>query len=202
MEQEQVERKELESAAARVTYLRGLLAIPLGLLFIVTGLGNLAWGPFAHDWVFVASVAVLAGAALLINRFYQDRYGRVMLTTRQQAWFTVASFVLFGGGMVGGTILDSTFDLPVSLFACTFALAMLAWFAICVGLRSYHVAVWGSLLIVGLFPVWGNLPDKVSVAWLPIGVASIAAGIFDHRALVHSFGAPAAMEREQIDVDA
>ena len=60
MERIQVERKELESAAARVTYLRGLLAIPLGLLLIVTGLGNLAWGPFARDWVFVASVAVLA----------------------------------------------------------------------------------------------------------------------------------------------
>ncbi len=199
---ERTERTELESAAAHVIHLRGLLVIPIGLLFITTGLGNLAWGPFAHDLVFVGSVAVLAVAALLINRFYQDRYGRVTLTTRQQVRLTVASFVLFAGGMVGGTILDSTFDLPVSLFACSFALAMLAWFAICVGLRTYHVAVWGSLLIVGLLPVWGNLPDKVSVAWLPIGVAAIAAGLFDHRALVRTFGAPATTTREHLDVGA
>ncbi len=197
-----MERKQLETAAAHVTHLRGLLAVPLGLLFIVTGLGNLAWGPFVHDWAFVGSVAILAAAALLINRFYQDRYGRVTLTTRQQVRLTVASFILFAAGLVGGTILDSTFDLPVSLFACSFALAMLAWFAICVGLRTHHIVIWGSLLIVGLLPVWGDLPDKVSVAWLPIGVATIAAGLFDHRALVRTFGAPAATTRERLDVGA
>ena len=163
---------------------------------------ELAWGPFARDWVFVASVAIIAAAALLIDRFYQDRYGRVTLTTRQQVRLTVASFILFAAGLAGGTILDSSFDLPVSLFACSFALAMLAWFAICVGLRTHHLVIWGSLLIVGLLPVWGNLPDKVSVAWLPIGVATIAAGLFDHRTLVRTFGAPAATTREHVDVGA
>ena len=145
-------------------------------------------------------MAVIAAAALLINRFYQDRYGQVTLTRRQQIRLTVASFILFAAGLVGGTILDSSFDLPVSLFACSFALAMLAWFAICVGLRTHHIVIWGSLLIVGLFPVWGNLPDKVSVAWLPVGVATIAAGLFDHRTLVRTFGAPAAIAREHLDV--
>jgi hypothetical protein len=197
-----MERRQLEAAATHVTHLRGLLAVPLGLLFVAIGLGNLAWGPFAHDWVFVGSVAIIAGAAMLINRFYQDRYGRATLTTRQQVRLTVASFILFGAGLVGGTILDSSFDVPVSLFACSFALAMPAWFAICVGLRIHHIVIWGSLLIVGLLPVWGDLPDKVSVAWLPIGVATIAAGLFDHRALVHTFGAPAATTREHLDVGA
>jgi hypothetical protein len=197
-----MERRDLESAAARVTHLRGLLAVPLGVLFIVTGLGNLAWGPFAHDWVFVASVALLAAAFVLINRFYRERYGRVTLTNRQQMRFTVASLVLFGGGLVGGSILDSSFDTSVSLFACTFALAMLAWFSICVGLRADHVIIWGSLLIAGLLPVWGDLADKVSVAWLPIGVATIVAGIFDHLALVRSFGPPTATTRDRLDVGA
>ena len=197
-----MERKQLETAAAHVTHLRGLLAVPLGLLFIVTGLGNLAGARSSTIGSSSRSVAILAAAALLINRFYQDRYGRVTLTTRQQVRLTVASFILFAAGLVGGTILDSTFDLPVSLFACSFALAMLAWFAICVGLRTHHVVIWGSLLIVGLLPVWGNLPDKVSVAWLPIGVATIAAGLFDHRALVRTFGAPAATTREHLDVGA
>jgi hypothetical protein len=197
-----MERNDLESAATRITYLRGLLAVPLGLLFILTGLGNLGWGPFVHTWVFVGTLAIIAVAALLIQRFYQERYGRVTLTTRQQVRLTAASFVLFGGGLAGGTILDSTFDVPVSLLACSFALAMLAWFAICVGLRTSHVVIWGALLIVGLIPMWGDLADKVSVAWLPIGVATIAAGIFDHLALVRAYGSPAAMTPEHVDVGA
>jgi len=40
--------------------------------------------------------------------------------------------------------------------------------------------------VTALLPVWGTLADSVSVAWLPIGVATITAGIFDHRALVRA----------------
>ena len=98
------------------------------------------------------------------------------------------SCIPFGLAMVGGPILDSKLDLPVSLFAAGFALAMLAWFALCVGLQPHHVVIWGALLVVALLPVWGGLSDRVSVAWLPMGVAAIAAGIFDHLALVRSFG--------------
>jgi hypothetical protein len=197
-----MERRELESAAVQVTYLRGLLAVPLGLLFIVTGLGNLRWGPFIHDWVFVASVVVLAGAALAIARYYHDHYGRVTLTTRQQIRYTVASFVLLAGGVIGGSVLDATFDLPISLFAVAFASAMLAWFAVCVGLKPYHVIIWGSLLVAGLVPVWGDWSDRASIAWIPVGAATIVAGIFDHRALVRAFGPRTNMSPEHLDVGA
>jgi hypothetical protein len=84
--------------------------------------------------------------------------------------------------------LDFRLDLPISIFVISFALAMLAWFAICVRLRAHHLIVWGLLLAVGLLPVWDTLPDRVSVAWLPIGVATIAAGILDHLALRRTFG--------------
>jgi hypothetical protein len=90
--------------------------------------------------------------------------------------------------MIGGAVVDSSFALPVSVSAAAFALAMLAWFAICVGLKAHHLVIWGALLVAGLLPVWGTLPDKVSVAWLPIGVATVAAGSFDHRALVRAYG--------------
>jgi hypothetical protein len=183
-----MERKDLEAAAAHVTYLRGLLAIPLGGLFIITGLGNLGWGPLVHPWVFVASLLVLGAAWLGINRYYNDHYGRVTPSRGRQMRYHVASLILFGVGLVGGSLLDFSFDLPISAFAVTFALAMLAWFAICVGLRTRHLIILGSLLVAGLLPVWASLPDKVSVAWLPIGVATIAAGIFDHRALVRAYG--------------
>jgi len=36
-----MDRKGLELAASKVAYLRGLLAVPLGALFLLTGLGNL-----------------------------------------------------------------------------------------------------------------------------------------------------------------
>jgi len=183
-----MERKDLESAAAQVTYLRGLLAVPLGLLFIATGLGNLGWGPFAESWVFIVALALIGGAYLGISRYYNDNYGRATPSRPNQWGYGVASFLLFAAGLVGGTILDHTFDVPVSAFAISFALAMLAWFAICVGLRAHHLVIWGALLVVGLVPVWGSLADKISVGWLPIGVATIVAGLFDHRALVESFG--------------
>ncbi len=183
-----MERKDLEAAAAHVTYLRGLLAIPLGGLFIINGLGNLGWDPLGHPWIFLASLLVLGAAWQGTNRYYNDHYGRVTRSRHQQARYAVASLLLFPAAMVGGSVVDSSIALPVSVSAAAFALAMLAWFAICVGLRARHLVTWGSLLVAGLVPVWGTLPDKVSVAWLAIGVATIAAGIFDHRALVRTYG--------------
>ena len=195
-----MERRDLESAAAHVTYLRGLLAIPLGGLFIITGLGNLRWGPLVHPWVFVASLLVLGAAWLGINRYYNDHYGRVTPSKGRQMRYHVASLILFAVGLVGGSLLDFSFDLPISAFAAVFALAMLAWFAICVGLRTRHLIILGSLLVAGLLPVWGSLPDRVSVAWLPIGVATIAAGIFDHRALVRAYGSARGLNPENSHV--
>jgi hypothetical protein len=114
----------------------------------------------------------------------------------------IASFILFPAAMIGGPILDASFDLPVSAFAAAFALAMLAWFAICVRLKTHHLIIWGALLVAGLLPVWGEVADKISVAWLPIGVATILAGIFDHRALVRACGPAKDLNYESSDVAA
>jgi hypothetical protein len=197
-----MERKDLESAAANVTYLRGLLAIPLGVLFILTGLGNLGWGPLGNPWVFLAALLVLAATYLGLNRYYNDHYGRVTPSRGRQVRSTVASLMLFGAGLVGGSILDYRLDLPVSLFAAVFALAMLAWFAITIGPRAHHLIIWGALLVAGLLPVWGALSDRLSVAWLPIGVATITAGIFDHRALVRTYGPGKDLNAENSNVGA
>jgi hypothetical protein len=197
-----MERKELEAAAAHVTYLRGLLAIPIGMLFIITGLGNLGWGPLGNPLVFLGFLLVLGAAWLGINRYYNDHYGRVTRSHRQQLRYTIASFILFPAAMIGGPILDASVDLPVSAFAAAFALAMLAWFAICVGLRMRHLIIWGALLVAGLLPVWEAMADKISVAWLPIGVATIAAGILDHWALVRAYGPAKDLNHESSDVAA
>jgi hypothetical protein len=183
-----MERKELEAAAARGTHLRGLFAVPTGLLVLMTGLGNLGWKPLVDPLVFIACLVVLAGLTFGINRYYNVHYGRVRLLRQQQLRLTLASFVCFGVPMVGGTILDLRLDLPVSLFDALFGAAMLVWFAICVGLRADHVVVWGALIVIGLVPVWGGFDDRASVGWLPMGVAIIIAGLLDHLALTRSFG--------------
>lgn len=183
-----MERRDLESAARKVTYLRGLLGIPIGMLFVITGLGNLGWDPLVNRWIFGSALLALAVAALGINRHYDEIYGRVRLSRAQRVRYGVTSTVLLGGALIGGPILDFVLEPPISLFATSFALASLAWFAICVGLRAHHVVIWGSLLVIGLLPVWGGFSDPVSVAWLPIGLASMAAGICDHLALARSFG--------------
>ena len=183
-----MQRRELEHAAAKVTYLRGLLAVPVGVLFVLTGVGNLGWDPLANPWLFLGCLAVLGAAAVAIHRYYNNEYGRVRFTNSQQVRFTAASLACFGIPMILGTILDFHLDLPVSLFAILFGLGMLAWFAICTGLRADHVLVWGALIAVGALPVWGSFDDRASVGWIPIGVATIVAGVLDHRALVRSFG--------------
>jgi hypothetical protein len=40
-----MERTDLEAAAAKYSFPRGLLFLPLGLLPIVSALGNTGWGP-------------------------------------------------------------------------------------------------------------------------------------------------------------
>lgn len=183
-----MDRKALESAATRVTNLRGLLGIPGGLIFMAVGLGNLGWGPFAHEWFVVAVMLVLVMSLAGINRFYDERFGRVALTRARQVRNLAFNALFFGTGLLGGLLLDLALDPPFSLFAVCFAAAMFGWYAVAVGLRLHHVLIWGALLIVGLIPMWGGLDDSVSVAWLPIGLATICCGLMDHLTLVRDFG--------------
>jgi hypothetical protein len=183
-----MKRAELEATAARGTYLRGLLALPLGLLFLMTGVGNLGWSPLGDPLVFLTCLLALAALAFGINQYYNGHYGRVRLLTSQQVRFTVASAACFGIPMILGTILDFRLTLPISAFDVLFGVGMLVWFHLCVGLRADHLAVWGGLVVVGLVPLWGGFDDRASVGWLPIGVATIIAGLLDHLALARSFG--------------
>src|SRR3954447_21137429 len=101
-----MERRELERSAARITYLRGLLAIPFGLVLLASAAGNLEWGPYRNGAVFVATVVVLVAIGWAIYRWYEEHYGRVRLTTAQQARLTAASITCFGIGLSGGAFLD------------------------------------------------------------------------------------------------
>ena len=183
-----MDRKELEAAAARGTYLRGLLAVPAGLLFLIVGLGNLGWAPLGDPLVFITCLLALGACTVGIHHYYNVHYGQVRLLRRQRLRFTLVSTACFGIPLIGGTVVDFRLDLPVSVFAVLFGAGMLVWFAVCVGLRSDHVVVWGTLVVMGLVPVWGGFDDRASVGWLPIGVATVVAGLLDHLALTRRFG--------------
>lgn len=180
-----MDRREVEVTVAKVTYMRGLLALPLGAVFTLIGLGNLGWSPLQRPWVFFLCVAFAGAISLVLRRYYNDHYGRV--TPANRARYAIAT-VVFGVAVIGGPLLDTWLDLNVSLFAGFFALAMLCWYQLCVELRTHHIVIWGALFGAALVPIWNAFGDPISVAWLPIAAATIVAGILDHRALVRAFG--------------
>ena len=85
-----MERGHLETAAAKYTGLRGLLALPGGALCILAALGNWEVGPFRHAWAFLAAVALLGVVWLALSRHYTDNYGRMSPSAGQQFRLGVA----------------------------------------------------------------------------------------------------------------
>ena len=79
-----MQRGNLETAAANYSYLRGLLFIPVGALFILAALANWEVGPLRHIWAFPVAAVVVGAACLPIARYYNENYGRLSPSTRQQ----------------------------------------------------------------------------------------------------------------------
>ena len=120
-----MQRRNLESAAANYSYLRGLFFIPLGALFILAALANWEVGPLRHAWAFPIAALAIGAVCLPITRYYNENYGRLSPSTRQQVRGAVA--VVIGlAVMVGGSLLmrsraDWSLDLPVNATAVSFA---------------------------------------------------------------------------------
>jgi hypothetical protein len=200
-----MEQRKLETAAASYTYLRGLLFIPLGVLFVLAALANWQVGPLRQTWAFPIAVVVIGAACLPITRYYNDNYGRLSPSTRQQARAAVAVAVAVAVTAGGSALLRSraewSLDLPVNAIAITFALVMLISYGVGVGLKRHHVMIWGALLLTGALPVW-NGADPSNIGLLLAGAALMASGVLDHRLFVDTFGPPTGLERENGDVAA
>jgi hypothetical protein len=200
-----MQRRDLETAAASYSYLRGLLFIPLGALFVLAALGNWEVGPLRHPWVFVVAMVALGAACLSISRYYNEHYGRLSPSTRQQVRGALAAVlavvVIVGGSLLLRSRADWSLDLPVNATAVTFALVMLISYGFGVGLKAHHVIVWGALLVAGAVPVWTGA-DPSNIGLVLAGVAVMVSGVFDHRLFVDTFGPPAILDRENGDVAA
>ncbi len=192
-----MDRQALVAAGANYPYLQGLWALPMGLILPVVGLSNLERGP-SGGWLLgiAAGALVLCGVgSLLIARHYRQHYGEVTPTTGRRVRHGVAvvawALVLFVGA---NRYLLWSADSPVCVYASAFALATLAYYAILVGLRAHHVAIWGTVLVAGLLPVWGGLgADRDAIAMIPLGLALAVSGLLDQRLLARdfaSFGQP------------
>ena len=190
-----VERTKLETAGRNYLNLRGLYAIPAGVLCGSFGLANLGFGSMVGTAVFVVAFFVAAAAAVRISRYYGRTYGRVAPGGRAKARALLGAIV-GAAVIIGGVESDRSFDLPLDLTAASFAAVMLGYYRVTVGLRAHHVGIWGALLVIGLVPAWGDVgaDAKVDVGFLLMGVSSIVAGLLDHAVLRRSFGHPAAAE--------
>lgn len=201
-----MERTQLESAVAENSHLRGLFAVPLAGLMLLSALGNWSVGPLRHAWVFVACAGLLAATCLPLARYYNEHYGRVTPSPRQQVRAGVAVVVclpiVIGGSLLLSSRASWSLDLPVNPTAISFALVMLVTYAMSVGLKAHHKIVFGVLLVLGLAPVWAHEGMSANAGLALAAVAVAAAGVLDHRLLVRTFGPSHALDADHADVRA
>jgi hypothetical protein len=200
-----MERTTLETAAGKYSYLRGLFYIPGGLIAILAALGNWKVGPLSHSWVFPVAALAVGATCLPIAAYYNEHYGRLTPSTRQQirGGIAVAVAVAFviGGSLLMRSRAEWSLDLPVNPIAVTFAMTMFLSYAIGVGVRAHHAIVWGALVVAGAVPLWTG-SDPSNIGLLLAGVALMVNGVFDHRLFVQTFGSPHRLDLEQGDVGA
>jgi hypothetical protein len=193
-----MERTQLESAVAENSHLRGLFALPLAGLMLLSALGNWAVGPLRHAWVFVACAVLLAATCLPLARYYNEHYGRVTPSPRQQTRALIAVAIcvpiMIGGSLLLSSRASWSLDLPVNPTAISFALVMAVVYAMSVGLKAHHRVVFGALLVAGLVPVWERGGESGNTGLALAAVAVAAAGILDHRLLVRTFGPSHALD--------
>jgi hypothetical protein len=200
-----MQRRDLETAAAKHSYLRGLLYLPLGALFVLAALGNWEVGPLRRTWVFLVVAVAIGAVALVIGRYYNDRYGRLTPSTGQQVRAGIAVAIALALMLAGTALLRSqaswSLDLPVNAIAVCFALVMLVSYAVGIGVAAHHVVIWGTVFVAGALPVW-NGADPSNIGLLLSGAGVIVTGVFDHRLFVRTFGPPRALDHESGDVAA
>jgi hypothetical protein len=186
-------RGDLHKTAAGLSYLRGLLMVPLGVVLVLSALANWNVGPLRQDWAIPLAVAIAGVAYLAIGRFYGEHYGRMRPSAGQHSKdmraVAAAVAVVLGGALLLRSSADWSLDLPVNAIAVAFAAGMLISYAAGPGIRPHHLAIWGALLVAGAVPLWDG-PDPSNVGLVMAGAAVTVSGALDHLLLVRTFGGP------------
>jgi hypothetical protein len=181
--------QELTSVGGRYYTLRGLFALPTGLIFVAAGLFNMppiGDEPVSNSAPLFLAALVLAGIGYYaVNRYYVATFGRVEPSRGTLVRITIYT-VVFAVAICLGITIDVQSDLPVALYGAAFGASLLTYYWLLGVLRSYHVVLLGGFTLLCLAPIWGGVDDKVSLAMIPMGVVTIAVGLFDHRDLVNS----------------
>jgi len=202
-----MDRRQLESAGVRYPYFhsQGLYGVPAGIIWFLIGLSNLQSAP-VDVWVLAAGAVVCLAALGAIGLYYQRTYGKVTPTPGRRRRH-------FGGALAGFAVFVAVDQLirtvsgrpptaAVSSYVTSWALGMLVFYAIAVGLKAHHVVVWGTLAVAGLLPIWGVSVDRDAVASFPLGVATMVSGLLDHRLLMRTFAASSRLDLETTDAGA
>jgi hypothetical protein len=191
-----MDRKDVDTAVAENTHLRGLFGVAGGLLAIFSALGNDKRGPFSSDWVFVLVVFVLVLTTWGVSRYYNRHFGRSTPSIRYERRTMLALVVAVPAVIVGSLFLSSraswSLDLPVNTTAISMGLILLISFAATVRLRLHHVVIYGALLLIGAIPMWERGGMSGNPGLYLAGAAMILGGLLDHRLLVRRFGPPTA----------
>ncbi len=203
-----MDRRQLESAGANYPFysgIQGLYGIPMGLMYCFIALANTSTKPL-NPWAVGGGVLLGALAVWAVTFYYQHHFGMVTPTRSRKVRTLVAAGAGFGVYIVAyqlaRAILGQPPQQPVNTTAATFALGMMVFYAINTGLKAHHIVIWGSLLVAGLLPIWGLDVNRDAVAYFPIGAASVASGLLDHRLLVRTFKSYQALDLENTDVGA
>jgi len=184
-----METKALASVGGNYYTLRGLFALPTGLIFLAAGVFNTP--PIGAEPVspsapwFVIALAVAGVGYYAFNRYYVATFGRVEPSRGTLVRITIYT-VLCAAGVCVGITLDMQQDWPISLYGAAFAGALLAYYRLLDVFRPYHLGLLGGLVVLCLLPIWGGAHDKVSLVMIPMGLVTIAVGLLDHRDLLSS----------------
>ena len=169
----------------RYPHLQGLRLLPIGLVFVASGLwqaGYFRWWPGAADaagqWWFAGAFVVALVAAVALGRYYRARFGSVDPLPNVPAFL---SAVGFGAMVVGAVWLQTALDSPISV-PLLFVAAALMFVGLTGGyVRVHYVVVGTACLLLATMGVFGvPLQTRLVLLDYVIGGGLIAVGIGDH----------------------
>lgn len=203
------ETAHIRFVATNFSNLQGLRAVPLGALLLLVCLwANNLQGP-ASDLTLPLTYLILAALLLIaIDRYYLHVFGRVQRTleSRRLEWLLS---VVAGMLALGGFILDTTGELPVSLLGLVSAFGLLVdyirvtWlvrgrFLLYYPIGAVVMAVLSLLNLV--IPDWWQtfgLRDQLLAIAIVFGIYVILSGIWGHLFLIRTLPSRLEINDEQ-----